>query len=36
LLLDRTNEVGFGPLVDSAVGNLKLDLQLHCTFIVPI
>ena len=36
LFLDRTNELGFGPLVDGAIGNLKLDLQLHATFIVPL
>jgi len=36
LLFDRTNKFGFGPLVDGAVGNLKLDLQFHGTFIVPL
>jgi hypothetical protein len=36
LLLDRTNEFGFGPFVDGAVGNFKLDLQPHGTFIVPL
>jgi len=35
LFLNRTNEVGFGALDDGAVGDLKLNLQLHGTFIVP-
>ena len=36
LLFDRTDEFGLGLLIDGAVGNLELDLQLHRTFLVPL
>jgi hypothetical protein len=36
LLLDRTNESGFGALVHGAVRDLQLELQLHSAFIEPL